>query len=443
LKGELNLEGFEFCMLCDLLPNDNEPETVRAFMEICDQYVETNSKKELNISGSIRERIMDAKRKIKIYTWTNSVTPKEMLSTARHSVSNDQKDPFARFISSDKGYEILSALALAKDENVIVKNKFDILLSKLSASGTKENINNLCLQLADVEYHLKFLERAETSSLSISIVLLEHHVPKIEGSQRKLQNSKVTLSKKAMFPYFYTTGLLLDDVLLEWNEYGICNPRHIDSQETLLKFPVMKMDNSKYISHVGQIASLLAAWNITFKAATQPNIDIISPRTTSTKSGESIGNCQDFVNVVLTIFGYSLKSTPYMLFELLDKVKKKGYVEMSMNPSLEFVKKYKFKEIMTHYELDEFMDQCFEMDDKFESNCRDEYSFMKVLDDYMWKKYMVFERVDERTTDPLCAKSRPTFKCCFRRDHISYRHERKVMNIEQFTDVITLEQLEI
>jgi hypothetical protein len=98
---------------------------------------------------------------------------------------------------------------------------------------------------------------------------------------------------------------------------------------------------------------------------------------------------------------------------------------------------------MTHYELDEFMDQCFEMDDKFESNCRDEYSFMKVLDDYMWKKYMVFERVDERTTDPLCAKSRPTFKCCFRRDHISYRHERKVMNIEQFTDVITLEQLEI
>lgn len=188
------------------------------------------------------------------------------------------------------------------------------------------------------------------------------------------------------------------------------------------------------------MADLIAHWNVMYQYATNRSIN------ESMKDLKAIryGNCQDFVNAMLGIVGIPKETHSYLLQEIIEKIKKKGSAELIFKPNLDFQKKFKFKELNTHEELDDFLEACFEIEETFENDHKDEWMFLKAIDDLMWKKFLVFEKSGEKKKDPNSLVVRPTFGCPCRREHLSYKDEKRdFVSKNHVQEIISFDQLDI
>jgi len=101
LVTEHNLEPYNFLQEIISLENTTNPkEQMKKVKDIIKQYIETGSKKEINISGDIRNAILETfKTHENSETWTLEMTPKKLFSNAFFVIVNLLKhDPFKRFV---------------------------------------------------------------------------------------------------------------------------------------------------------------------------------------------------------------------------------------------------------------------------------------------------------------------------------------------------------
>lgn len=128
LGTESNSEPFEFLLKCKKLDQTND---FTLFKEIVTTFIIQKSKKEINIAGKDRTAIIDVYTKTKgLGIWNESRKPSEFLFNAKQTIIADLKyDSFGRFIYSKLGYEAI--IKNINDENVIVRNPYDIILKKL------------------------------------------------------------------------------------------------------------------------------------------------------------------------------------------------------------------------------------------------------------------------------------------------------------------------
>jgi len=139
---------------------------------------------------------------------------------------------------------------------------------------------------------------------------------------------------------------------------------------------------------VDKLSKVIVKWNTTMQYKDR---DTIPGKT---------GNCQDFVDDVLTSIGLSRDNlTQGPLGEFLKKLKTKGQSDLVFKMDEKFKKTFNMEEskkkFTTHKDVDEFVKNLISIDPDFERNYRYEWVFLKSIDRAFWLKHMKFEDREE------------------------------------------------
>lgn len=131
LESESNKEPLEFFIEYDKLQKKINIKNLQLFFQIVNDYIRIGSKKELNISGSSRSRLLKKIENMDEHNWSLKENPKQIIEEIRQEIFSDLKlDSFPRFIQSDIGYE---TICRNKDNPLVVSKNVRIFLNSFSS----------------------------------------------------------------------------------------------------------------------------------------------------------------------------------------------------------------------------------------------------------------------------------------------------------------------
>lgn len=150
LESEANTEPLDFLLdvekfKCDSIFSISD-EDLDLFHHICQEYIDSNSKKEINISAQIKDKILKVHNQNK-GDWSERETPIDILESARSLVLGDFKgDVFPRFLASDLGYEAIvknynNSKVISIDPSVSVKYKLERYVYGTNFDDTSQTLS--------------------------------------------------------------------------------------------------------------------------------------------------------------------------------------------------------------------------------------------------------------------------------------------------------------
>lgn len=188
---------------------------------------------------------------------------------------------------------------------------------------------------------------------------------------------------KPPFGIFHV-AIIVGPWLLEWTDSSICIPKSLGEAAALLAIDIanIKITPDTVGVMVDKLANLVVKWNTEYTYCLF--------RLAGKKSKE--GNCQDFVDDVLSTLGISF--TPKgPLKDCLETMRTKGKFGFEYRPSPESKAKCDLKEnvytFKSHKELDQLVNQCMSKTNRlWILECFDEFEYLKSLDRGMWLRYL-------------------------------------------------------
>eukprot|EP01027_Heterolobosea_sp_BB2_P013431 GEZU01019387.1.p2 GENE.GEZU01019387.1~~GEZU01019387.1.p2 ORF type:complete len:219 (-),score=85.77 GEZU01019387.1:83-739(-) len=138
-----------------------------------------------------------------------------------------------------------------------------------------------------------------------------------------------------------------------------------------------------------QIADVVVDWNVNYS---YKNLTI-------GETTKKVGNCQDFVEVMLTALGIKFDFQNGALGEFLKDMREKGKSDMNFKPSAAFRNKFELNEksfeFKAHKEFDVFVASLMENCDNFSSVFKDEYVLLKSFDRAFWLRHIKKPHIEE------------------------------------------------
>jgi hypothetical protein len=179
----------------------------------------------------------------------------------------------------------------------------------------------------------------------------------------------------------FHTCLVIGPYKLEWTNSGICTPRLISSELSLFAVDIDEIATvGEYNTAIDVVAEVVAKWNGTMEYA-------------QNKSSAKNGNCQDFVEDMMSALGIDVKFSGAVQSYLKD-MKTFGSCEMNFSmPDESFRKHFQIKEksvtFKTHEELDRFVSNCIAKDIQFGRTIYvQEFQLLKSFDRALWMRHL-------------------------------------------------------
>lgn len=160
--------------------------------------------------------------------------------------------------------------------------------------------------------------------------------------------------------------LMIGDYYFEWNENDLCLPQSIKNLDPIFCFEIEDKINFKNISE------LICEWNVNKISINKININ----------------TNLEFIESILKILNITLFKS---IDELIKNVKNRKTSDIEFKMTNEFIKKFKIKDrtsliFKTHQELDIFIENLILMDKDFNIHFKEEYLFLKSIDNSYWMR---------------------------------------------------------
>jgi hypothetical protein len=177
----------------------------------------------------------------------------------------------------------------------------------------------------------------------------------------------------------FHTALLIGPWFIEWNDSSLCIPRKCLSRSAFLTIDIGEIKSLETLEAVrNKLSDVIVYWN--------SNIEY----TTFGKNSSKSGNCQEFIESILSALNLNLHYEG-AVGDFLQNIKKNGSSKLIFNMNDEFRKNFNIKEksieFKTHSQLDQFVKNLDHMDEYLESSFPDEYALLKSFDRAFWLKH--------------------------------------------------------
>eukprot|EP01080_Neovahlkampfia_damariscottae_P007083 gene7083-11246_t len=383
LEEEYALNNFEFIETVNDFPDDKEENTIESFYQIFNFYVISEHERSLNMSGRKIEKIC-SRIDLKNNTWTIEETPKEILTILKNIIMTDlYEDSFQRFLRKQTTYDLICENL--KNVDVISKKPEYCVLFKLIKSFYGSELNDrelltISMRLSNDDLLKQFYLNEEVLKINedneVLLIMIEKKRP-----IRPIKKIKQYLSPLVLEwfePEFYQSCISISDVLLNFDEDGLCIPRKNCTNEAVF---VVKLGSVKITDEsLKKVLDCIVIWNTTKKY--------------STKSGDNLSSSKKFSENLIEHLGITLSNDSSKLLTSFFLNHKKFV------PTEKFKKSYQMKEKFrlfdSHESLDEFINKLKEIDSKFE-NFTDDINYLKSLDQAFWMRY--FSMLQESNRD--------------------------------------------
>lgn len=388
------------------------------FEEICKAFILPNQRQTINISGKIRQKILDIYNSQKSFTeWNYEKEPIQVLEEARFSVFNDLKfDAFPRFINSDEGYNIISKLK--DDGNVISPNSLHSVINKMMDSFMvskfennkdvedyafilsnpqmlKENyLNYDWSKVEEFETKLKksfiYKESKESSSISKNSFTGKLKVKIVLFAKRKQP-----LKKSGLFDFLspiniggksdddlgleneFKTILMMGPFYLEWNETELCIPKLVLNEVPIMSFDISEIPDLNTFGKLStKLSEEIIKWNTTMKYQL------------NSLDKEKYGNSQDFVDSIIKAIDIKL-DLPEPTKNFLNQMREFGDSTLKFTVNKEFQEKFEIPQSIVfknHQEIDELMLKLLIKEPNFKTLYSGHFHLLKCFDRTFWMR---------------------------------------------------------
>jgi len=217
--------------------------------------------------------------------------------------------------------------------------------------------------------------------VKIKLIISELASSKSKKAQRMLLSPVMNTFHVGPKLGLFHCALMVGPFLIEWNNSAICIPRKCVSTAALVSADINSISTSTKVEEtVAVLAKVITDWNVRNSYATFGK-----------KSNE--GNCQDFVDEILSKLGVQAKFTG-PLDAFLKQLKEKGNSDLVFAPTNDFIEKFKLEkksyQFVDHPSLDKFVQRLMDVDVEFQQKYKDEYAFLKSFDRAFWMRHFKF-----------------------------------------------------
>eukprot|EP01080_Neovahlkampfia_damariscottae_P007112 gene7112-11275_t len=278
-----------------------------------------------------------------------------------------------------------SVIELTKEEN---KEKYEKDIEK---NEQNQFFDDIKIEKEQEKYQEKrrksssaFQKHHLKKDLKIKIVFVDQiKDDKVQKGIRELLSPVISNigSNVSEFGFFHT-ALIIGSWMIEWNDSSLCIPRKCLSKAAFLSADIGEISTIESLETIrDKIANVIVYWNINYHYSTF-------------SKGKNSGNCQDFVETILSELDLKLDFEG-SLFQFLKQIKKNGRSKLIFPVSQEI--KYDFQiledeiEFLTHKELDHFVNKLENKDHNFSRRYKNDYLLLKSFDRAFWMKHFKIE----------------------------------------------------
>jgi hypothetical protein len=421
----INLTPYYFMHEANALKYEWNEEDLSKFCDICEQYIE-----EINISGVEKTKILSVWKEYKqTGKWRPRETPREILQLAYMICHGDLTEHFETwYLSSKEAHFILTSLS---DRNDVITRKAEyIVLDKIRLGffSHKFESNKELVEYAENLakpnlLHDKYLSMDWKGTYQLETTLRKSFQLKtlregeievgsdiftsIHGNQHKIKVlviEKVRADKSFGGQFFspvfqmlsnsnrtgeYMFALLVGPWVLSFDESGICVPRKVLNQQTIVL--CADLEDLSVVKNLpeklSELAKVIVHWNVekTFRDSSY-----------------------EFIVDVLGALGVELK-LPFWLLPFAEQVKKYGFAKFEFQLCEPLAKalanENKALTFSSHAELDQFVMLC-ETIPNFRTTFPDEWKLLKSFDRAYWMNYYSMKTDYDlaKTTDDLISQ---------------------------------------
>eukprot|EP01080_Neovahlkampfia_damariscottae_P010837 gene10837-3457_t len=295
--------------------------------------------------------------------------------------------------------EFATTVKLVEEQNkqnksLKTKESFFDFSSKEESRDEPSNLEKKFLKSSNDKEEEDFQEYISSDDLSISKwehKTLEKEI-KIKLVITEIANTKSKkLQKKCFGPVLKTlkltpelglfhTALIIGPWMIGWNDSAICCPRTATSSYS---FVTADLEVLTTVTDVKTTLDIIANCIVDYNCYHQYEGITFGKKNTS--------NCQDFIEDLLYQLNIKLNFDG-PLGNYLSRIKKTGSSEMIFEPNEDFIEKFLLKEkiykFSIHQDLDLFVRNLFEIDNKFDRHFKFEYALLKNFDRALWLRHL-------------------------------------------------------
>ena len=266
--------------------------------------------------------------------------------------------------------------------------------------GSQNEITEEIYQLPDIiEYDDLLISKMEHMTLEkeikIKLVITEIANTKVKKFQKKCIGPILKSLDLTPELGLFHTALIIGPWLISWNDSAICCPRTTSSSYS---FVTTDLDVLTTLKDVKKTLDIVANCIIDYNC--YHHYDGISI------GKKNVSNCQDFIEDLLHRLDIKLNFEG-PLGNYIKRIKKTGSSEMIFEPNEDFIEKFSLKEkiykFKIHSDLDLFVRNLFEIDNKFQKHYKLEFALLKNFDRALWLRHLV----DSNLIDYRCFKIDP------------------------------------
>lgn len=222
---------------------------------------------------------------------------------------------------------------------------------------------------------------SKDSKLTLKFIITEIYTSPLQKGFREVLSPVLSTSNLSPDFGMFHCALLIGPWYFEWNDSSLCIPRTCSSNHALFVTDVLSVSIKKDLRDVLEVmCSMIVDWNIKREYTVIPG-----------KLQELKGNCQEFVDSILTSLDISLNFEKTCIGLYLDKMRKEGkggfLFETKEKEVIELMGGEGKKEFTSHMELDYFLQCILEKEPTFSFKFESEFCLLKCFDRAFWLRH--------------------------------------------------------
>jgi len=231
--------------------------------------------------------------------------------------------------------------------------------------------------------------------IKIRIVVVDQDAKSAAKQSLKSFLSPV-LSKLDVIPKLgmFHSALIVGPWLVEWNNSALCIPRKCLSRAAMLTADIDEITSLSNLEEVTQkLSEVIVQWNVSMQYKSNGGDKKI------------FGNCQDFIDAILSKLDIKLNFSGTPLGEFLTELKDSGRSNLNFKMNEDFMKNFQQKEKLiefkTHKDLDLFLNNLLKIEPDFKNKYKSHWNFLKSFDRAFWMRYFKASEVDQKSKNKL------------------------------------------
>jgi hypothetical protein len=301
-----------------------------------------------------------------------------------------------------------SKLDVSNNKHIKMGNWVESLcdVEQIQKTYLSNNLDSLPLEefvdedeLKEIEESKKIQSQQKNVKLRVKLVITEICHSDTDKALRMVLSpiiSKIPIVNSGDFGLFHT-ALIIGPFYLEWTDSSLCVPKKMVSSMALLSADIdeiaVKQESLPELTQ--KLAEVVVNWNTNY-----------TYKKTNVNPNEHEGNCQDFVDELLTAVGINTTQFGGALGNFLVDMRTKGTSKIQFTADKYFRQYFGLKksayDFPTHRELDEFACQLFEREPMFKQKFPSEYALLKSFDRAFWLRY--YKSPNNKITQPITAE---------------------------------------